>query len=354
MQMNHTTSANIHRHSRSERLRGRGASRRLVALGGGTGLPTVLRGLKGRLFSSGRRGSASRDRDRLTAIVSVADDGGSSGRLRREYGVPPTGDIRNCLLALAEDDAALSPVFGFRFAGDGGLGGHSLGNLILTALCRLEEDFFRAVQRAESLLAARGRVLPATLQDVSLLARFADGSSALGESRIPAARRAIRRVSLVPPAARALPEAIEAVERANRIVIGPGSLYTSLIPILLVPDLAETIARTRARVVLIMNLMTEWGETDGYDGADVLLALRRHSPGLPIHDVLINTTPIPAGLAQRYAAAGSAPIRVDARQIRSLGCRPIERDLLGAGLTVRHDPEKLARAILEPAPGSWS
>lgn len=327
-------------------------ARRLVALGGGTGLPVVLRGVKQALFPARPKRAASLDRGRLTAIVNVADDGGSSGRLRRTYGVPPPGDIRNCLVALADEGSALSPVFDFRFEGNGGLGGHSLGNLILTALGRMEEDFSRAVERAASLLAARGRVLPATLQDVSLLARFADGSRVVGESRIPAVRRAIRRVSLVPSKVRALPEALEAVERADRIVIGPGSLYTSLIPILLVEDLVEAVVRSRARVMLIMNLMTEPGETDGYSASDVVLAVRRHAPGLPIHDVLINDAPIPGDLATRYAESGAVPIKADPRLIRSLGCRPIGRDLLRPGAKIRHDPVKLARAILKPGAGA--
>jgi uncharacterized cofD-like protein len=327
-------------------LRDRVPARRLVALGGGTGLPVVLRGLRKALFPVRSRRAASLERERLTAIVNVADDGGSSGRLRRAYGVLPPGDIRNCLVALADEGSALSPVFDFRFEGNGGLGGHSLGNLILTALSRMEEDFSVAVERAAGLLASRGRVFPATLQDVSLLARFADGSRVAGESRIAAVRRAVRRLSLVPPKVRALPQALEAVERADRIVIGPGSLYTSLIPILLVEDLVEAVARSRARVVLVMNLMTEPGETDGYSAADVVLALRRHAPGLPIDDVLIHDTPIPRYLAARYAESGAVPIKADPRLIRSLGCRPIGRDLLRRGTKVRHDPVKLARAIL--------
>jgi uncharacterized cofD-like protein len=327
-------------------------ARRLVALGGGTGLPVVLRGLKKTLFPARPGRAVSLDRRRLTAIVNVADDGGSSGRLRRAYGVLPPGDIRNCLVALADERSALSPVFDFRFGGNGGLGGHSLGNLILTALSRMEEDFSMAVERAARLLAARGRVFPATLQEVSLLARFADGSRVSGESRIPTVRREVRRLSLVPAKVRALPQALAAVERADRIVIGPGSLYTSLIPILLVEDLAEAVARSRARVMLVMNLMTEPGETDGYSASDVVLAVRRHAPGLPIHDVLIHDAPIPGHLAARYAASGAVPIKADPRLIRSLGCRPIGRDLLRRGGKIRHDAVKLARAILGPPSGA--
>ena len=330
-------------------LAARRALPRVVALGGGTGLPIVLRGLKDRLFSSGRRWVAPRDRGRLTGIVSVADDGGSSGRLRRDYGVPAPGDARNCLVALASCDPALAAIFDYRFEGNGGLGGHSLGNLILTALSRLEVDFAGAVERAGQVLGVRGRVLPSSLDGVSLLAEFEDGSRVAGESRIASARRPIRRVWLRPAAARALPEAREAIQRADLVVIGPGSLYTSLIPVLLVKDLAASIARSGARVVLIMNLMTEPGETDGYTAADLLLALRRHAPRVPIHDVLLNGAPIPADLAARYAAKAASPIDADPSSIRALGCRVARCDLLGRGPKIRHDPRKLARAILELA-----
>jgi len=326
--------------------------RRLVALGGGTGLPVVLRGLKKALFPARPGGSTLPDLERLTAIVNVADDGGSSGRLRRAYGVLPPGDIRNCLVALADEGSPLSPVFDYRFEGNGGLGGHSLGNLILTALSRMEEDFSMAVERARILLAARGRVFPATLQDVSLLARFADGSRVAGESRIPAVRRAVRKLSLLPSKVRAMPQALEAVGRADRIVIGPGSLYTSLLPILLVEDLVRAVARSRARVLLVMNLMTEPGETDGYSASDVVLAVRRHAPRLPIHDVLIHDAPIPGRLAARYAEQGAVPIQADPRHLRSLGCRPIACDLLRRGVKIRHDAVKLARAILGPPTGA--
>ena len=320
---------------------------RVVALGGGTGLPIVLRGLRGLLFPSGQRWVAARHSGRLTGIVSVADDGGSSGRLRRAYGVLASGDIRNCLVALANGDPTLSEIFNFRFEGDGGLGGHSLGNLILTALSRLEKDFARAVERAGKVLAVRGRVLPSTLDDVSLLAEFADGSRVAGESRIATVHRPIRRVVLRPSAARALPEAREAIERADLITIGPGSLYTSLIPVLLVRHLAASIAKSRARVVLILNLMTEPGETDDYTGTDVVTALRRHAPRVPIHAVLVNSAPIAEHLVARYAGQSSGPIVADPEALRALGCRVFARDLLGPGPMVRHDPGKLGRAVVE-------
>ena len=320
---------------------------RVVALGGGTGLPIVLEGLKAALFPQRQFWTPEGERDRLTAIVTVADDGGSSGRLRQAYGVPPPGDVRNCLLALAEDHATMASIFNFRFNGEGEVAGHSLGNLILAALSQMEKDFSEAVERGSQILAVRGRVFPSTCDAVILKAEFDDGSRIEGESRIAAARRRIRRVSLEPEDARALPQALEALTAADLIVIGPGSLYTSLIPILLVKEIADAIAGSRARVLLAMNLMTEPGETEGYTTADHLSAIQRHAPQVPIHDVLLNATPLPANLIEQYGAEGAAPVPGDLDQVRALGCQPVERDLLSAGPKIRHDPHKLARAILE-------
>ncbi len=320
---------------------------RVVALGGGTGLPVLLRGLKAALFAAGSRWVPTRDRDRLAAVVTVADDGGSSGRLRRAYGLPAPGDVRNCLLALSNGDPTMTALFDFRFNGSDGLAGHSLGNLILAALSQLESDFPEAVSRAGRILAIRGRVWPATGDDVRLLAELDDGSIVEGESQVGSVRRPIRRVYLEPEGARPLPPALDALAAADLIVIGPGSLYTSLVPILLIKDIAETIARSRARVVLVMNLMTEPGETNGYTAADLVVALRRHAPQVPIHDVLLNTAAIPEELRGRYAAQGAAPISADVEALRGLGCRPVERDLLASGPKIRHDPHKLARAVLE-------
>jgi len=326
-------------------------SLRVVALGGGTGLPVLLRGLRAALFPSGGRRGLDRARQRLTAIVTAADDGGSSGRLRRAYRVSPPGDIRNCLLALSDGDPTLAAIFDFRFNGhdEREIGGHSLGNLILAALSHLENDFLGAVERANHILGARGRVFPATLEDVRLLAEFSDGSWAEGESQIASARRRIRQVRLAPEDAPALPQARAAIAAADVIVIGPGSLYTSLIPVLLVREVAEAVARSRARVVLVMNLMTEPGETDGTDARDHLLAIRRHAPRVPIHDVLLNVEPSPRDLVERYAAEGAFPIAPDVEALRGLGCRVVRRDLLAAGPMIRHDAQKLARAVLELA-----
>ena len=324
---------------------------RVVALGGGTGLPIVLRGLKSAIFPPGPVTPGARDQSRLTAIVTAADDGGSSGRLREAFRMQPPGDIRNCLLALADGDPTLSAIFGFRFDGGAsrGVGGHSLGNLILAALNHLESDFLRALERATQLLAVRGRVLPATLDDVRLVAEFTDETRVEGESRIARERRPIRRVYLRPASARALPEARRAIAAADVILLGPGSLYTSVIPVLLVRGLADAIAAARGRVVLALNLMSEPGETDGYGAADFVGAIRRHAPQVAIDDVLMNVAPIPAARSSSYAAAEARPVRADRAGVAAHGCRIVERDLLGAGPLIRHAPDKLARAILEIA-----
>lgn len=318
---------------------------RVVALGGGTGLSVLLRGLRAANRATGV--PLLPDRDRLTAIVTAADDGGSSGKLRRAFRILAPGDIRNCLLALSDADPVMQALFDYRF--DEQLGEHSLGNLMIAALALLEQDFPKAVERAGELLSVRGRVLPATAEDVQVHAEFEDGTSVTGESRIAAARRPIRRISLEPPAARALPEARQAIAAADLVVIGPGSLYTSLIPTLLVDDLAQAIAWSRAKVVLVMNLMTEPGETDGYTAEDVLMALRRHVPQLNFDTVLINTTPIPAELLERYAGQGAGPLGAKPEAIEALGCRVLARQFLAEGPKVRHEPSKLAGALLDLA-----
>ncbi|HEY2946038.1 MAG TPA: uridine diphosphate-N-acetylglucosamine-binding protein YvcK [Vicinamibacteria bacterium] len=325
------------------------AWRRIVALGGGTGLPVVLRGLSASLATAGGDGRAAPDRERLTAIVTVADDGGSSGRLRRAYGIRPPGDVRNCLLALSEHPGTLASLFGYRFDGDGEVAGHSLGNLILAALSRIESGFERAVQAAGDILGVSGRVLPATAEAVALEAEFEDGTRIRGESRIAAQRRRIRRIRLRPEAAPALPQALEAIAGADCIVLGPGSLYTSLIPVLLVQGLADAIGASHARVVLVMNLMTEPGETDGHSAPDHLLALRAHAPDLPVHDVIVNATPLTERVRRRYALQGAYPLSIEREALEAFGCRVRVADLLAAGPKVRHDAPRLGRAILDLA-----
>src|SRR5687767_13316485 len=323
--------------------------RRIVALGGGTGLPTLLRGLKEIMFDGRGSYRPEEERDRLTAIVTMADDGGSSGRLRTAYGALPTGDLRNCLLALSYGEPRLASLFDFRFRGNGDLGGHSLGNLILTALTQLEDDFLAAIEWAGDALEVRGRVLPASLEPLTLRADFEDGTCVDGESAIAAIRQRIEQVSIRPAGARALPQALRAILGADLIVIGPGSLYTSILPILLIAEIAAAIERSAARVVLVLNLMTEPGETDGYSAIDFVVALQHHAPRLRIHDVLINDTPIPGHVLERYAAEGARAVTVDFGPLLSRGCAPVLRDQLEGGGEVRHDPRKLGLAVLELA-----
>jgi len=318
---------------------------RVVALGGGTGLPTVLRGLRAGLFDS-QPWDPERDQTRLTAIATVADDGGSSGRLRATYHLPSPGDVRNCLLALAGGDPALADVFAFRFGGGSEVAGHSLGNLILTALTEMERDFPKAVARVARLLSVRGLVLPATAHNVTLHAELSDGTVIEGESRIASARSPIRRIRLNPTDARGLPDAIDALERAHLVVLGPGSLYSSLVATLLPRGIADAISRSRARVVHVMNLMTEPGETDGHTAVDHLMAIRRHAPTMPIHDILVNTTQLAPEQIARYGTQGAVAVATDLALLRALGHAVHECDLLAAGDEVRHDPGKLARLLL--------
>jgi uncharacterized cofD-like protein len=309
----------------------------------------VLEGLKHALFTEQGGTHSDPERDRLTAIVTVADDGGSSGRLRQAYGVLPPGDIRNCLLALADRNSPFAPLFNYRFDGTDEVSGHSLGNLILTALSHLEKDFSKAVARGSEILGIRGQVFPATIEDVRLRAQFEDGSWIEGESRIASVPRTIRRVLLEPREPEPLPQAVEAALSADLVVIGPGSLYTSLIPVLLVKELTDAIRLSGARVVLVMNLTTEPGETDGHTAADHLLAIRRHAPELPVHDVLLNATPVPDEAMRTYASSGATLVGSDVELLRALGHRPVLREILGTGLKIRHDPHRLAGAILELA-----
>jgi len=243
----------------------------------------------------------------------------------------------------------MSAIFSFRFNGRGELRNHNLGNLILTALSQLERDFSRAADRAGRLLAIRGKVLPSTGDDVTLLAELVDGTQIRGESRISMTHRPIRRVHLRPEDARAIPETLEAIAAAHLIVIGPGSLYTSLIPVFLVKEIAAAIAESAARVVLVVNLMTEPGETDGHSAVDFLQAIRAHAPRLTIHHALLNHARIPTHLLERYGARGASPVPMDPDPIRAAGCGAVASDLLEYGPVIRHDPRKLGRALLSLA-----
>jgi len=244
----------------------------------------------------------------------------------------------------------LARLFDFRFDGEAETAGHSLGNLILTALSKLGNGFHEAVEQGGRLLTIQGQVVPSTVQHVTLRAEFVDGSSVSGESRVALTRRRIRRICLEPADARAVPQALSALDAADLVVIGPGSLYTSLLPVLLVREIAEAIARSHARVVLVVNLMTEPGETDGYSAVDHLDAIRAHVPQVRIHDVLLNSTPIRRELTEVYAIRGAVPVASTPTALEAKGCRVVARPLLATGVKIRHDASKLAQAILDLGP----
>jgi len=316
---------------------GRGSS--LAAIGGGTGLSALLRGLKHHVGSA-RLGC-------LTGVVTVTDDGGSSGRLRREFGVLPPGDIRNCIVALADDEDLLARLFQYRFPNGGGLVGHSFGNLFLTALTGITGDFHQAILTAESVLSVRGKVYPATLVDVRLRGRGVSGRVYEGESAVGASGEELDGIELDPAAAPAFPPAVAALESADAILLGPGSLYTSIIPNLLIPGIRQAVAKSHARVILLLNLMTQPGETDGMMGAAHLRAVERHIGAGLIHTVLYSATPIPAPLLAHYAETGSEPVAVEHESMARSGVELVGADLLAEGDLIRHDPEKLSRAVLD-------
>ncbi|MBZ5515565.1 MAG: YvcK family protein [Acidobacteriia bacterium] len=322
---------------------------KVVAIGGGTGLATLLRGLKLHLGEVARPATARPIVTRLTAVVTVTDEGGSSGRLRREFGILPPGDIRNCLVALAEDEKLLTQLFQYRFVDGRGLKGHSLGNLFLTALARLTRDFAKAVRLSSEVLAIRGEIFPSTLSDVRLRAKLRNGRVISGESQITATRVPIRQLFVVPKRCRPLPETLAAIEAADLISLGPGSLYTSLIPNLLVHGIPEAIAHSRALKAYVCNLMTQPGETQGFTASDHLLALDRHADRRLFDHVILNTQELSPALRRRYAAEESEPVANDLAEVRALGVEPITAPLLVQGRVARHHPARLANLLLQLA-----
>lgn len=312
-----------------------GSGLRVVALGGGTGLPVVLRALKGRVGA-------------ITAIVTVTDDGGSSGRLRGEMGILPPGDIRNCLVALAETEPLMERLFQYRF-NRGSLRGHAFGNLFIGALSDLLGDFEAAVEAASRVLRVHGRVLPSTLENVQLRALLADGREIRGETAIGRAGVPIRRIDLDPRGCRPVPAALEALAAADLVVLGPGSLYTSVLPNLLVEGIAAAIRAAPAVKVYIANIMTQPGETRGYTASDHLRAIHDHAGAGLVDRVLVNSGAIGAGRLGRYRAGGAEPVAADVAALEALGVRVHARDLVSRDPLVRHDPAALAEALLEIA-----
>jgi len=322
---------------------------KVVAIGGGTGLSTLLRGLKHHVREVSRPSALQPQISRLTAVVTVTDEGGSSGRLRRDFRILPPGDIRNCLVALAEDEQLLTHLFNYRFASGHGLRGHSLGNLLLAALTHLTRDFAKAVRVSSEVLAIRGDIFPSTLSDVRLKAQRRDGKMLHGESRINKTRLPIKRLFIVPGHCRPLAETLTALQEADLITLGPGSLYTSLIPNLLVHGIPEQIASAKARKVYICNLMTQPGETRGYTAADHLRALHEHAGRKLFDYIVLNSRPISPVMRKRYAAERAEPVTQDLEQIHALGVQPLCANLLLEDHVARHDADRLAKLILDLA-----
>lgn len=307
---------------------------KIVAIGGGTGLSTLLRGIK-------------HITNNITAIVTVGDDGGSSGRLREEMGVLPPGDIRNCIAALADDADLVTKLFQYRFKTGEGLEGHSFGNLFLTALCSITGDMVNAVKESSRVLSIRGQVLPSTLDDMRLAAEMEDGSIVNGESMIPEAAGKIKRLFTIPENCKPLDEAINAIKNADLIILGPGSLYTSVIPNLLIKEIAQEVAAANAKKIYICNIMTQPGETDNYSAADHLKALITHAGSNKIVEAVLVNDSLPKTLADKYNAANSFPVKVDEDEIKKLGISIVSRKLIEDSKEgyVRHSSNRLSRAI---------
>lgn len=304
---------------------------RVVAFGGGTGLPVLLRGLKDRV-------------ENLTAVVTVADDGGSSGRLRQELGVAPPGDVRNCLVVLSERQS-LAEVFNYRF-GAGDLLDHTVGNIIIAALADMAGGFCEGVEQAARFLRVKGQVYPAATESLTLVVRYTDGTVSRGESVVSEVGKKVSRVTVEPEGAMAPSGVIEAIEKADVIVLSPGSLFTSTIPSLLGGGVRDALAAFDGPVVYVTNVMTQPGETDGFAVSDHLRAIADHA-GPVLTDVLVHTDGLPNDLVARYEAEGAAPVRFDRKVVESMGVRAREADLLSEKLEsgVRHDPTRLAEEV---------
>lgn len=312
--------------------------RRVVALGGGTGLPAVLRGLKG-LVRSGHVSN-------LTAVVTMSDDGGSSGRLRRSRHIPPPGDLRNCLVALAAEEDLLAGLFQHRYAeGDAELGGHTLGNLILAALAEQTGDFLTAVERSSRVLRTAGRILPVTLEHVTLEAELENGTWLRGESAIGRCRDGIRRVALRPRKVAVTPGIVEAIRQADLVVLGPGSLFTSVAPNLVVGDVARALRETTAIRVMVANLVGEAGEANGLGLADHLRVVHEHAEGEIVDALVVNDGPIDDATLERYREEGTAPLTLPEGGLP--GVHVVEANLLAAGPKLRHEPRATAAALVQ-------
>ena len=319
---------------------------RVVAIGGGTGLSTLLRGLKGHVTAPNQPAQETGLIADLAAVVTVTDDGGSSGRLRRAFNMLPPGDLRNCMVARSTEEDLLAQLFAHRFSRGDSLKGHNFGNLFVAALTEITGDFAHAIQLASKILATRGRIYPVTTANATLVARMDDGSQVRGETKITASSKRIKELMLDPPDAAPLPETLEAIDRADLITVGPGSLYTSLICNLLVQGIPAALARARGVRVYICNLMTEANESLGLTASEHIERIYEHT-GAPIFDyALVNTRAFSPETLARYADEGASPIEADIDRIEALGVRCIAGDFASEGNVVRHAAGRVTGALL--------
>ena len=317
---------------------------RVVAIGGGTGLSTLLKGLK--KYTAGPGCAGTPRVSELYAVVTVSDDGGSSGRLRKELNMLPPGDVRNCIVALSEDEALLSKLFQHRFARGTGLEGHSFGNLFLAALTSITNDFSEAVRLSSEILATRGHIYPATTSNIELEALMQDSTRVRGETKITASKGRIQELFLVPPDPEPLPQTLAAIARADLITIGPGSLFTSLIPNLLVRGIAQAIRESSAIKVYVCNLMTQANESLGRSAADHIRALNDHA-GFQLFDyAMINRTPVSNELKAKYALEGASQLVVDLEAMEAMGVCPVLGDYLFEDAVARHATDRVAHDVL--------
>jgi uncharacterized cofD-like protein len=320
---------------------------RVVAIGGGTGLSTLLRGLRGYVTPSSQAGAVAGLIGDLAAVVTVSDDGGSSGRLREDFDMLPPGDLRNCMVALSEQEDLLTQLFDHRFRHGVALRGHNFGNLFVAALTEITGDFALAIQLASKILATRGRIYPVTTANVKLVARMDDGSLVRGETNITASRRHIAELMLDPVDAAPLPETLEAIERADLISVGPGSLYTSLITNLLVRGMPDALAKAHGVRVYICNLMTQANESLGLTASQHIERIYEHTHE-PIFDyALVNTAPFSPETLARYAAQGAQPIVADLECIEALGVHAIPGNFASEDAVVRHAADRVSTALLQ-------
>jgi uncharacterized cofD-like protein len=319
---------------------------RVVAMGGGTGLSTLLRGLRHHVVVPGHPEAASGLISDLAAVVTVTDDGGSSGRLREDFNMLPPGDLRNCMVALSEEEALLSRLFSHRFRSGRSLKGHTLGNLFVAALTEITGDFAQAIQLSSKILATRGHIYPATIANTTLVAQMDDGSEVRGETKITASHRRIVELSLDPPSPAPLPETLDAIARADLITVGPGSLFTSLITNLLVDGIAQALASARGLRVYICNLMSQANESLGLSAADHIQRIYDHTRA-PIFDcALVNIAPFSPETLARYAAENAAPVEADIERIEALGIHVVTGDFSSDDGVVRHASDRVTKALM--------